>query len=446
MMNPCRSRLFLGIFALSTVSLLACSSSDSPSGAGGSSGGEVTSSGGVSAGGTTTSPPASGGALPSAGTPASGGQAQAGSVAQGGSDTGGAATSAAGQTAPGGSVAGTSAAGGATGGRETGGSPTAGKETGGSPEAGTVAGGSKAGGSLAGGSKTGGSVAGGSMAAGSVAAGTIAGGSVAGGSKTGGSATGGVASGGVATGGKTSTGSPGGAAGGAIVMPATGTYPVSAGTPTIYLAGDSTCQTYATNASDQQGWGQRFQEFFNASDVLVVNKAIGGRSSKSFIDEGHLTEILNVIKPGDYLFAQWGINDRYSSDATRYTNPATTFRTYLKQYIDGARGKNAIPVLLTPTPRHQLSNGLPTNGFAEYCTAIIAVGAETNTPVIDLQSMALAYYTKVGDAYVSSTLILDALHFVSAGAYQMARMVALGVSAVGLPISPKVIQSKLAAH
>jgi lysophospholipase L1-like esterase len=314
-----------------------------------------------------------------------------------------------------------------------------------------VAGGSKAGGSLAGGSKTGGSVAGGSSAGGSLAAGTTTGGSVAGGSKMGGSVaggttTGGVASGGVATGGKTSTGSPGGAAGGAIVMPATGTYPVSAGTPTIYLAGDSTCQTYATNAKDQQGWGQRFQEFFNTSDVLVVNKAIGGRSSKSFIDEGHLTEILNVIKPGDYLFAQWGINDRYTSDATRYTNPATTFRTYLKQYIDGARGKNAIPVLLTPTPRHQLSNGLPTNGFAEYCAAIIAVGAETNTPVIDLQSMALAYYTKVGDAYVTSTIILDALHFVSAGAYQMARMVALGVSAVGLPISPKVIQSKLAAH
>jgi len=250
----------------------------------------------------------------------------------------------------------------------------------------------------------------------------------------------------VATGGKTSTGSPGGAAGGAIVMPATGTYPVSSGIPTIYLAGDSTCQTYATpSTNDQQGWGQRFQEFFNTSDVIVVNKAMGGRSSKSYIEEKRLDEILAVIKPGDYLFAQWGINDRYTGDP-RYTDPATTFRTYLKQYIDGARGKNAIPVLLTPTPRHQLSGGLPTNGFPEYCKAIIAVGAETNTPVIDLQSMALAYYTKVGDAYVTSTLILDALHFVSAGAYQMARMVALGVSAVGLPISPKVIQSKLAAH
>jgi lysophospholipase L1-like esterase len=178
---------------------------------------------------------------------------------------------------------------------------------------------------------------------------------------------------------------------------------VSSGTPTIYLAGDSTCQIYyAPNASDQQGWGQRFQEFFNVSDVIVVNKAIGGRSSKSLIDEGHLTEILAVIKPGDYLFAQWGINDRYTSDAARYANPATTFRTYLKQYIDGARGKNATPVLLTPTPRHQLSNGLPTNGFPEYCAAIIAVGAETNTPVIDLQSMALAYYTKVGDAQTST--------------------------------------------
>jgi lysophospholipase L1-like esterase len=158
-----------------------------------------------------------------------------------------------------------------------------------------------------------------------------------------------------------------------------------------------------------------------------------------------LDEILAVIKPGDYLFAQWGINDRYTSDAARYTDPATTFRTYLKQYIDGARSKNAIPVLLTPTPRHQLSNGLPTNGFPEYCAAIIAVGKETNTPVIDLQTKALAYYTSVGDAYVTSTIILDALHFVSEGAYQMARMVAQGVVEINVPISQYVIQSKLAA-
>jgi lysophospholipase L1-like esterase len=209
----------------------------------------------------------------------------------------------------------------------------------------------------------------------------------------------------------------------------------------VYIAGDSTCQTYGTNASGQQGWGQRISEFFT-TDVVFVNKAIGGRSSKSFIAEGRLDDILAVIKPGDYLFAQWGINDRYKSDTARYTDPATTFRTYLKQYIDGARKKNAIPVLLTPTPRHQYANGVFENAFAPYCDAIKAVGKETNTPVIDVQTKALAYYTNIGNAAVS-TIMLDVLHFKAAGAYQMARIVAVGVSEGPLPIAKFVIDSKL---
>ena len=440
------ARVFAGVFTLAAFSLLGCSSDSSPthSGSAGTSGGTVTGSGGVGAGGTTTSPPSSGGTLPSGGTPAPGGQPQAGSFSQGGSAAAGTVTSAAGQPALGGS---------ASGGRASGGTSTGGSATGG-----TSAGGTVAGGTVAGGSKTGGSVAGGSATGGS-----IAGGSVAGGSATGGRASGGTTTGGVSTGGRTTTGGTGGtgsggtvntggasgtAAGGAIVIPATGTYPVSSGTPTVYLAGDSTVSTYATNPSNQQGWGQRLQEFFT-SDVIVVNKAIGGESSKSFADQGHLAEIVALLKTGDYLFAQWGINDRSVAGPDRATDPATTFRTYLKQYIDGARGKNAIPVLITPTPRHQYSGGVFQNGFPEYCAAIIAVGAETNTPVIDLQSEGLAYYTSIGDAQVKATIILngsDTLHFNAEGAYQMARLVALGVQALNLPISQYVIQSKLAAH
>ena len=445
------ARVFAGVFTLAAFSLLGCSSDSSPthSGSAGTSGGTVTGSGGVGAGGTTTSPPSSGGTLPSGGTPAPGGQPQAGSFSQGGSAAAGTVTSAAGQPALGGS---------ASGGRASGGTSTGGSATGGTSAGGTVAGGTVAGGTVAGGSKTGGSVAGGSATGGS-----IAGGSVAGGSATGGRASGGTTTGGVATGGRTTTGGTGGtgsggtvntggasgtAAGGAIVIPATGTYPVSSGTPTVYLAGDSTVSTYATNPSNQQGWGQRLQEFFT-SDVIVVNKAIGGESSKSFADQGHLAEIVALLKTGDYLFAQWGINDRSVAGPDRATDPATTFRTYLKQYIDGARGKNAIPVLITPTPRHQYSGGVFQNGFPEYCAAIIAVGEETNTPVIDLQSEGLAYYTSIGDAQVKATIILngsDTLHFNAEGAYQMARLVALGVQALNLPISQYVIQSKLAAH
>jgi lysophospholipase L1-like esterase len=358
-------------------------------------------------------------------------------------------TSAAGQPAPGGS---------SSGGRASGGTSAGGSATGGTLAGGTLAGGTVAGDTLSGGSKTGGTVAGSSATGGSIASG-----SVAGGSATGGRASGGTTTGGVSTGGRTTTGGTGGtgsggkvntggasgtAAGGAIVIPATGTYPVSSGTPTVYLAGDSTVSTYATNPSNQQGWGQRLQEFFT-SDVIVVNKAIGGESSKSFADQGHLAEIVALLKTGDYLFAQWGINDRSVAGPDRATDPATTFRTYLKQYIDGARGKNAIPVLITPTPRHQYSGGVFQNGFPEYCAAIIAVGAETNTSVIDLQSEGLAYYTSIGDAQVKATIILngsDALHFNTEGANQMARLVALGVQALDLPISQYVIQSKLAAH
>jgi lysophospholipase L1-like esterase len=425
------SKIFAGVFALTTLSLLGCSSNSSPPGAGsgGSTGGEVAATGGVSAGGASTTPTSSGGALPSGGTPASGGLSQASTVSQGGSATGGATTSAAGQPATGGSPKGSSASGGAAGGE------------------------SATGGTAAGGSKTGDSVAGGSVAGGGVT-GVASGGNSTGGAAPGGKTSAGGSPGGAggrgSGGGVITGGSPGTSAGGAIVIAATGTYPVSAGTPTVYLAGDSTVSTYpAGTAGNQEGWGQRFQEFFDPNDVIVVNKAIGGESSKSFSDEGHLADILAVIKPGDYLFAQWGINDRSVAGPARATDPATTFRTYLQQYIDGARSKNAIPVLITPTPRHQYSGGVFGNGFPEYCAAIKAVGAQTNTPVIDLQSMGLAYYTSIGDAKVTSTIILngtDALHFNAEGAYQMARLVATGVAALNLPISQYVIQSKLSAH
>jgi lysophospholipase L1-like esterase len=158
---------------------------------------------------------------------------------------------------------------------------------------------------------------------------------------------------------------------------------------------------------------------------------------------------LAVIKPGDYLFAAWGINDRYTSDTTRYTNPATTYRTYLQQYIDGARGKNAIPVIITPTPRLDYQNGVFNNDYVAYCQADAAVAASSNTPLIDLQTMALAYYTKIGITAVQTTIVLvsngqpNVLHFQKQGAYEMARLVALGVQALNLPISQFVVQAKL---
>jgi len=172
--------------------------------------------------------------------------------------------------------------------------------------------------------------------------------------------------------------------------------------------------------------------------VTFVNKAIGGRSSKSYIDEGRLDEIVGLLQPGDYLFAQWGINDRYRSDPARFTDPSTTFKDYLNMYIDAARSKNAIPVLVTPTPRLDFSNGAFQNGFVGYCAAIKEVGAATDTRVIDLQTKGLAYYTSIGlDAVVANVSLppMDVLHFQANGAFQMARLVAEGVKESDLPIA-----------
>jgi lysophospholipase L1-like esterase len=210
-------------------------------------------------------------------------------------------------------------------------------------------------------------------------------------------------------------------------------FPPSAGKPTVYLAGDSTVQTYGAAQAPQQGWGQRIQEFFS-DDVVFVNRSIGGRSSKSFIDEGRLDGIVADLQRGDYLFAQWGINDRYRSDPARFTDPSTTFKQYLRMYIDGARSKDAIPVLVTPTPRLDFSNGAFQNGFTEYCAAIQELGAETNTTVIDLQTRGLAFYTSIGLEEVEDSIALDVLHFKVEGAFHMARLVSEGVQESVLPI------------
>ena len=233
--------------------------------------------------------------------------------------------------------------------------------------------------------------------------------------------------------------------------------------PTIYLAGDSTVKTY----EDSQyigGWGQ-FLDLFLSDDIKVVNAAHGGRSSRSFINEGRLyniegnnysfsqnggNSIEDVIKAGDYLFIQFGHNDdaskpsNYSTMYDRmvplgtpdengiypvtpaekspttflpedYTAKASdseeqsalkelakygseyyaygsgTYKWYLKQYIDFAREKGAIPVLITPVARVKFNSkgeiiggaGLHGENFA-YVEAVRQLAKEEDCLLIDL--------------------------------------------------------------
>ena len=120
-------------------------------------------------------------------------------------------------------------------------------------------------------------------------------------------------------------------------------------TMTVYLAGDSTVTDQPESGYPYCGWGQLLPAQFK-HDVAVDNHAQSGRSSRSFINEGRLDAIMKRIKPEDFLFIQFGHNDE-KPDPERGTEPFTTYKEYLKKYIDEARGAGARPVLVTPVHR-----------------------------------------------------------------------------------------------
>lgn len=218
---------------------------------------------------------------------------------------------------------------------------------------------------------------------------------------------------------------------------------------TIYLVGDSTVSNYSSSYWPRAGWGQMLAESFD-QDVIVKNEARPGRSSKSFIREGRLKRILNQIEKGDYLFIQFGHNDGKMNDPALYTEPATTYKRFLKQYIDGARKKNAIPVLITPVERRRFSkDGMALNTHGHYPTAMKEVALEENVPIIDLTTKSKDLYQLLGPEKTKALFLWmdagehrnypkgsrDNTHFQQKGAREIARLVIEGMVEQKLPLA-----------
>ncbi|MFD1886927.1 rhamnogalacturonan acetylesterase [Paenibacillus wenxiniae] len=219
--------------------------------------------------------------------------------------------------------------------------------------------------------------------------------------------------------------------------------------PVVYLAGDSTVQTYRASQRPQAGWGQMIASYFDEG-VQFSNHSIGGRSSRSFIEQGRLDTIVSLLQPGDYLMVQFGHNDADSSKPERYT-PVNDYRTYLKTYIDRARSKGATPILVTPVSRrdYNAANGQFKPSFPEYVQAMKQVAAETNTLLIDLNARSVALYNATGIEGTKSIFlhvapgqyayfpdgVQDNTHFQEQGAVQIAGLVAAGIKDLNIPLS-----------
>ncbi len=163
----------------------------------------------------------------------------------------------------------------------------------------------------------------------------------------------------------------------------------------IFIIGDSTVTNYNASQYPFTGWGQVLQYYFDDTKINTYNRAKGGRSSRSYIEEGSWDNVLTELVAGDYVFIQFGHNDRDYSNESRYTSP-TDYKTYLTQYVTESRAIGAIPVLVSP-----MNMNSTTNVFTEYRAAMLEVANNNNVPFIDLNLKSLAFYNEVGTDYAS---------------------------------------------
>ena len=213
----------------------------------------------------------------------------------------------------------------------------------------------------------------------------------------------------------------------------------SSGSCTLYIAGDSTAQSYRASYAPQQGWGYYMADYFNGN-VTVSNQSIAGRSSKKFYDEGRWKTISDSLKQGDFILIQFAINDAGSANADRYAptcgnvdNPSSgSYEWYMTQFITDAKSKGATPIIVTNTlGMKAYSNGRFSGSYTNYCDACKKLASKYSVPCIDLNSIMVNHYNSIGyDAAVKYHLMgavsgsTDGTHFCEYGAKTVAGLVA----------------------
>lgn len=161
--------------------------------------------------------------------------------------------------------------------------------------------------------------------------------------------------------------------------------------PTIYGIGDSTmANKIKPDENPERGWGQLFPLFLT-DKITFDNKAVNGRSTRSFITEKRWDSIYKRLKKGDYVFIQFGHNDQKEKDSARYTNPHTAYRHNLIRFVNETRAKGATPILFSSITRRNFNEkGVLISTHGDYTLETRLVAQEYNVPFIDME-----YYTEL---------------------------------------------------
>ncbi len=164
--------------------------------------------------------------------------------------------------------------------------------------------------------------------------------------------------------------------------------PPSAKKIRIILVGDST-------VTDKSGWGAGFKQLID-DRTECINYARGGRSSKSFIEEGHWAQAL--AGGADYVLIQFGHNDMPGKGPARETDPNTTYRQWMSRYVDQSRAAGAVPVLVTSMTRRIFREGKIATILGPYAQAVRDLAREKNVPLLDLHRASIDLLNQLGPA------------------------------------------------
>jgi lysophospholipase L1-like esterase len=230
-------------------------------------------------------------------------------------------------------------------------------------------------------------------------------------------------------------------------------FPANPKLPTLFLIGDSTVRNgRGDGAGGQWGWGEPLADLFDASKINVVNRALGGTSSRTYMTGGAWDRVLAILKPGDFAIMQFGHNDESPvNDASRArgTLPGVgdessevdnllmgkhetvhTYGWYLKKYIADAKAKGATPIICSPIPRKTWKDGKIVRSSETYQKWAREVAASEGVGFIDLNEVIATRYDALGPEKVEPLFADRNTHTTRAGAELNAEVVVAGLKAL----------------
>ncbi len=223
--------------------------------------------------------------------------------------------------------------------------------------------------------------------------------------------------------------------------------------PTLFLIGDSTVRNgQGDGGGGQWGWGEPLVEYFDTAKINVVNRAVGGLSSRTYLTGGHWDRVMAMLKPGDFVMMQFGHNDDWvindnsrargtikgtGEESQEIDNMLTkkheivySYGWYLRKFIADAKAKGATPIVCSLIPRKIWKDHKIVRNSDDYGKWASETAKSQNVAFIDLNNIIAAQYNVLGEEKVEPLFADPHTHTSLAGAQLNAESVIKGLKAL----------------